>query len=401
MGNNTYPESFLNDYPRISEIEDMIDFCRQYESVYIYGASENCEYLAKFLGISEIKVDGYAVTRYEKRNFHICDLPIISIDRIGDGPVCGKTGILLGLADKYYEYVISILRDKGLSYFRISEHNKREIANCLRPQPVGRLMLEVNLVDHCNLKCRNCDHYSNFADKRILDINDYTRDIERLSEICAGSLEAIKLVGGEPLLNPNVVEFLRVTRKHFPHSRIPLITNGLLLLNMSDEFWGALAKYNVLLHVTEYPTGVDYAAISKKVADYGVLNNNLINNGLFSDKKNFMVKFPFDLSGKQDKYSFIGCHHRICSCVLKHGRIYSCPPLAYIDHFNKYFGQNLLVSQDDWIDLHSVNNYQEIADFLAGRVPFCRYCDVKHRFHHTNKFDWRQSSLELEEYLWS
>jgi MoaA/NifB/PqqE/SkfB family radical SAM enzyme len=399
MNSGSYPVSFLNEYPRISEIEDMVDFCARHETIYIYGASENCEYLAKFLKISGIVVAGYVVSTLEKRNFHICALPILSVDDIPD---YGNAGILLGLSEKYYEFVISILKDKEIGYFRMSEHNKREIAGCLRPQPVGKLMLEMNLVDHCNLKCRNCDHYSNIAPKKFLSIEEFTRDIELLAQICAGSLEAIKLVGGEPLLNPDIVKFLKVTRKHFPHSRIPLITNGLLLLRMGDEFWRALADYNVLLHVTEYPSGVNYEAIHAKVLEYGVLNNNLNNNGLFDDDSpKYMVKFPFDIKGNQKRFYFIGCHHRICSCVLRHGRIYPCPPLAYIEYFNRHFGQNLLVSDADYIDLYQVSHYQEIADFLSGRIPFCRYCDIKHRFHHGNRFEWEQSSGQLEEYIWA
>lgn len=395
--NNVYPESFLNEYPRFSEIEDMINFCKCHDSVYIYGASKNCEYLGKFLQISGIKIKGYVVSSLEKRNLSIHDAPIVLIDEI---PIDQNAGILLGLSDMYYEFVISILKDKEFDYFRISEHNKREITRCLTPQPVGKLMLEVNLTDHCNLKCRSCDHYSNFAKKQILNINEFTRDIERLSQLCAGSLEAIKLVGGEPLLNPDIIDFINITRKNFPYSRIPLITNGLLLLNMNDDFWVALAENNVLLHVTEYPTKVDYKAIHEKALKFGIKNENLVNNGLFAGEKKFMVKFAFDITGNQDKYEFICCHHRICSCVLKHGRIYPCPPMAYINHFNEHFNQNLVVSPNDYIDLCKVQNYQEIANFLAGRIPFCRYCDIKHRFHHTNRFDWQRSSGELEEYIW-
>jgi hypothetical protein len=135
--------SFLNEYPRISEIEDMVDFCARHETVYIYGASENCEYLAKFLNISGILAAGYVVSTLEKRNFHICALPVLSADDI---PAGSNAGILLGLSEKYYEFVISILKDNGIDYCRINEHNKRN----------GRQKKLETVIPNCTHKERGC-----------------------------------------------------------------------------------------------------------------------------------------------------------------------------------------------------------------------------------------------------
>jgi MoaA/NifB/PqqE/SkfB family radical SAM enzyme len=396
MINDAYQE-YLNNYPQISEIEEMIGFCRCHKHIYIYGTSENCEYLSKYLCVSGVSVEGYVITKTERCQFNVFHLPIFTIDNI---PNRESVGILLGLADKYKEYVISILKDTRFDIFRVSDHNRQTIANCLRPQLIEMRQIEVNVTDHCNLNCWGCNHFSNLVEgEHFLDFDEYSRDISHLSEICAGSLKAIKLLGGEPLLHPNIIDFIKVTRNCFPHSNIPIVTNGLLLLKMGAEFWQTLVENNIFLRVTKYPIGVDYKKILKKAVDYGFLNSNLNNNGSFSYDKGHMIMFPFDLSGNQEKYYFINCHHRGCT-VLRHGKIYPCPQIAYIDYFNKKFNKELRVLENDYIELHKVKDYNEINKFLSNRVPFCNYCDIKHRYHHKNKFEWGKSTKEIEEYLW-
>lgn len=396
---NSYEQNFLIDYPRISELEELIDFCREHKLLYVYGASETCQYLAKYLDVSGYEIKGYVTTKEEKRKLLVFERPLIAVDELG---ASADVGILLGLSENYQEYVISLLKDKGMTYFRISGHNKREIARCMRPQAVTQLILEVNVCDHCNLKCRNCDHYSNLIEEEhFLDVDEYRKDMERLSQLTAGSLEAIKLVGGEPLLHPQINKIIEITRANFPHSRIPLATNGILLLKMSDEFWHCMAENDVLLHVTEYPLNIDLQAIKQKADAFGVMNNNLKNNQLVSDgAPKLMIKFPFDLSGKQEKFYFIGCHHRYGCCVLRHGKIYACPPMAYIEYFNKAFGENLQIDVEDSLDLYSVKNYKQISEFLSRRAKFCDFCDVKHRYHHGNRIEWGVSEKTKEEYLW-
>jgi MoaA/NifB/PqqE/SkfB family radical SAM enzyme len=394
-----YEQSFLIEYPHISELENMVSFCRRFKTLYVYGASENCQYLAKYLSISEIEVAGYMTTTPEYKQTQIHNLPKITADSIDD---FSDVGIILGLSEKYQEYVISLLADKGcINYFCVSEHNKQEIARCLRPQAVTKLIIEINVCDHCNLKCRNCDHYSNLVDEEVfLDVAEYEKDIKRLSDLTAGSLEAIKLVGGEPLLHPDICEILRLTRKHFPFSRIPLITNGILLLSMSEEFWQCLADERILLHLTEYPIKLDMKAIDEKIRLYGVYNYNLHNNRLYDDDSpKYMTKFPFVLSKDTPKFYFIGCHHRFCSCVMKRGKIYACPPMAYVEHFNKAFGMNLQIDDEDTLDIYSAKTYREIADFLTRRANFCDYCDIKSRYSYKNREVWDISKKSIEEYI--
>ncbi|MDR1881457.1 MAG: radical SAM protein [Prevotella sp.] len=397
MANTGSYQEYINTFPRISEIENMVQFCRCHKQVYIYGTSDNSEYIAKYLNTSGVPIEGYLVTDAERYQFNIFHLPVFAIDDLSNQE---SVGVLLCLADEHQKDFIE--NTYKFDIFRVSEHNCQRITNCLRPHGVKMRQIEINVVDHCNLCCSSCNHFSNLVEEEyFLDFEEYSRDISRLSEICSGNLKVIKLLGGEPLLHPDIVDFIKVTRIHFPYSNISFVTNGLLLLKMGNEFWKSLIEYNVFLRVTKYPIGLDYAKILNKAAVFGIINSNLNNSGHFSENKGHMIKFPFDLSGNQEKYYFINCHHRIGCTVLRHGKIYPCPQIAYIDYFNKQFNKTLNVTENDYIELHKIKSYYEIEEFLSNRVPFCDYCDIKHRYHPLNKFEWRKSAKDIEEYLWS
>ena len=74
---------------------------------------------------------------------------------------------------------------------------------------------EYHISDHCNLKCRGCGHYSNIAIPRFGDLEKYIKDLERLKELFWG-IKTIRLMGGEPLLNNKLSDFMFYTRDFFP-----------------------------------------------------------------------------------------------------------------------------------------------------------------------------------------
>ena len=73
-----------------------------------------------------------------------------------------------------------------------------------------------------------------------------------------------------------------------------------------------------------------------------------------------------------------------------------CPVAAHIDLFNKKFGKDLEIKKEDDLDIYQINSWKEIAEFSCQYVPFCSYCDLKHRGHHS---EWKASSKTIEEYI--
>ena len=75
--------------------------------------------------------------------------------------------------------------------------------------------------------------------------------------------------------------------------------------------------------------------------------------------------------------------------------LYTCSIRPYAEYFNNAFNQRLALADDDYIDIYKANTYEELAEFVTKRVPFCRYCDIKNR----RVFDWERSNRTIDEYV--
>lgn len=64
-------------------------------------------------------------------------------------------------------------------------------------------------MEHCNLKCAGCTHFSSIAKEEYLDIGEFQKDITRISELTNSRARFINLLGGEPLLHPQVEAFFQ------------------------------------------------------------------------------------------------------------------------------------------------------------------------------------------------
>src|ERR1700722_2740755 len=97
--------------------------------------------------------------------------------------------------------------------------------------------LELNVVEHCNLSCRSCSHLSPVMPKRRIETGSLEHDLTVLGRYYHATW--LKLVGGEPLLHPNVADLADEIRRSGVADGIYLTTNGVLLPRMGPEFWRA------------------------------------------------------------------------------------------------------------------------------------------------------------------
>ena len=136
-----------------------------------------------------------------------------------------------------------------------------------------RPKLDVQVCDHCNLRCAGCLHFAPLAEERFLDVDEYERDLSRLASIdgIEGYFGTVVLMGGEPLLHPRIADIVRVTRARLPGQDVVLCTNGLLLRRMGDGLWRALAECDVGLLISPYPLRVDYEGLAALARERGVL----------------------------------------------------------------------------------------------------------------------------------
>ena len=62
--------------------------------------------------------------------------------------------------------------------------------------PLESIHIEVNINKDCNLNCRGCDHFAPVAEADTLELDVFEQDMKRLSEVMAGHIHRIILLGG-------------------------------------------------------------------------------------------------------------------------------------------------------------------------------------------------------------
>lgn len=240
-------------------------------------------------------------------------------------------------------------------------------------QPLELLQFEVQVSDHCNLKCINCNHFAPLAKSGFLNVENYSRDCERLSELFDSEVEFINLMGGEPLLHPRINEIMEITRKYFCKGHIKLVTNGLLLSEMKQEFWDVCKRNNIEIGITKYPVSLDYGLFEEKASSNG-LQFEYYGNG----ERRQMLRLPVDPKGDFDPVeNFRQCiwgNYWITLCG--DGRLYTCTKAACAHHLKDYFDLDIELSEQNSVDIYNVQDADELVRKLAEPVPFCKYCDL-------------------------
>ena len=258
-------------------------------------------------------------------------------------------------------------------------------------KPRKILQFEVHLTDHCNLNCARCSHFSPIAPEYYLNCETFEQDCIRLFELTHGKIERMHLVGGEPLLHPELNKILTIAGKYFNDGVIEIITNGILLLKQPEEFWEICKKNKITIIITNYPVKRNDEKIKELAKTHEI---DLEYWG--GDVKTFH-HIPLDINGEQDpEENFKKCESKNLCIQLKEGKLYTCPTAAYIKIFNEYFKKKLDTSENDYVDIYKVRNIKEIFKNLSKAIPFCRYCNMPDA---KSGIEWSISDKKITEWI--
>lgn len=247
--------------------------------------------------------------------------------------------------------------------------------------------LETHLVHHCNLNCVGCSHFSPLVDEKwFADIDSYEKDIERISEF-SFPLKVIKLMGGEPLLHPEIISFFEVTRRHLKETKIILVTNGILLSSKEDKFWRACHDNGVSIEISGYPIDLDVKKINHLASKYSV---DLFYKKVQGEMRARYLEPEPKFSARRN---FNKCCMANCTTLLE-GKLYPCSLGTYINFFNE--SSNTHFPEEKGLDLHRKNlSKEQILNYINSPIELCKYC-VTTSIPSTK---WRKSSLEIEEWV--
>lgn len=226
--------------------------------------------------------------------------------------------------------------------------------------------LEFHVADQCNLNCKACEHYSGLVkEPHFPNLENFTRDFERLHEFI-DDIGIIRILGGEPLLNPELNEYIKLSRRLYPQAEIYIVTNALLLMKMPEEFFETLRQSDAEIWISFYPPLESKMPEIKKF-----LESKHVLFGVSSLNKTFTMKQTLNRHD-HPREIFLRCLQAHCHNLYE-GKIAACFLPFTTKYFNAYYGKNL--PEDGALDLYDPTlTTEKLKAHLLKPFERCRYC---------------------------
>ncbi len=254
-----------------------------------------------------------------------------------------------------------------------------------REQSDGRahkVKLDYHIVGQCNLRCAGCGQNSPFRRKDLTPLSVFEEDVERLAKIMR--VDTLYLLGGEPLLHPEIVEFARVARRAGLAEQVGVWTNGLLLARQPDDFWAEFDTIAISLYPLDERSQkmLDRDLISRKAKEHDTGLFYLLHDEFREALVDYPIEDPQLVSDiYQTCYKAVHCH------VVRNGRYYRCPISHSLDAYLQQIGYDTDFATEDGLLLEDrPDMLDRIHDFLKGEKALgaCQFClgSVGNRFAH-------------------
>lgn len=347
--------------------------------IFIFGASKNGHNIKRILEKStDVCVDFYVDNNKKKQGLIMDGLKILSMDdmisKIEESYEESK--VLVALLKP--ESVVNQIRESRLAIkvfvlsgqYRLTPSLDSMMfhdAMCEIDYTLYRLdYLEVHVAHHCNLKCKGCGHMSNLVPEEFPSIEQFVKDLHQLKKYVWG-IRRFRLLGGEPLLNPELPEYIIATREVYPDADIVVVTNGLLIPYIKDIVLTTMRNNFVSFDVSCYPPTAEMKErIECRCVEYDV------QYGIGHEIDKFFRGLP--VTEEKDPYiAFDTCGSKKCHFMLD-GKISLCGVPILRDKFYKY-SEKKTVCSEAIIDLYDDNLTSEKLHYLMTHPNRqCGFC---------------------------
>lgn len=248
--------------------------------------------------------------------------------------------------------------------------------------------IEINAALHCNMSCKSCAHLSPLFRKKNVDPVMMVRDLEILSHSYHASY--VKIMGGEPLLNPNLLELIKAVASTGIADEILLTTNATLLHKAPEELWDVIDSLELSLYPSRLPDKERLESFKSKAALHKVkLLINYYDNFRFS----YSAERNEDISLVQDVYDTCKMAHFWHSHTVIDGWFFRCPQSVFIPQQDEAGGWN---SEVDGLRISGEPGFAEsLYKFLTRPQPLkaCESClgsvGKLHSHQELRRADWR------------
>lgn len=226
--------------------------------------------------------------------------------------------------------------------------------------------IEMHIVNHCNLNCNCCNHFSPLADSWFITLEDFVNQITELKNNIP-NIKTFLILGGEPALHPNLLEICIKAREILgPTVYIEVLSNGTIIHKIAENK-DIYLQYNINFTFTSYynKTKIDEIKTLKPLG-------RIFNTRILS--RQTLVEPNGSIDGH---YNFFNClNHKLPCFTLKDYKLFICPFSAHIDIYCKKANEKIpLIKDNDYLVISEIkNNLDKIQTFCFSPKHICNYC---------------------------
>lgn len=204
-----------------------------------------------------------------------------------------------------------------------------------------------------------------------MSFEKFTQDFAQLRKFI-DDFGAIRILGGEPLLNPEVCEYVKFCRQLYPETPLHLATNAILLPKMSDEFFNTIRENNAIIWISFYPP-----MQSKMPEIQRLLEAKRVSYTIGGLVTNFFKNQTLNANATPAE-NFIKCGWSQCHNFCD-GKIAACFKPFVTKYFNAYYNKNL--PEDGALDLYEEGlTTEKLKAHLQKPFQRCMYCTENQSF---------------------
>lgn len=291
--------------------------------------------------------------------------------------------------------------------------------------------LEFYITNVCNLTCDGCNRYNNYKftgwqswDEAKPILTEWAKKIEIKHPV---------ILGGEPLLNPDIVKWITGLRKLWPeHSGVQVQSNGTRIdrvrglfdaLNPLEGNWIGISIHNpddreeifqrirnflrndvIETQDKNHPIGSDFQFIHRKTNTHvhAWMSNKFVQSNITLQPDGRYTLYNSNPTLAHENCTF----RRFKNYHMIRGKIYKCGPSALMPEFDQQY--NFDISDEDRTLLYSyqplsVDEFdtrgQEFFNNIDNEIPQCKFCPESYEYKPITfsnlKKPWRQDSTTV------
>jgi organic radical activating enzyme len=281
--------------------------------------------------------------------------------------------------------------------------------------------IEVYITNVCNLNCVNCNRFNNHNFRGWQDWKDYESVYEQWAKVIR--LDRVTFLGGEPLLNPSILQWIDGFNQVFK-VRVQILTNGTRLNSVpglyercidilepqngpahgrnwigvsihnpafQERYFDEIRKFlkgDIQVYTPDHPDNIDncltWGAQHAFVDENGVRVHVWDYTDFYTAAIQLNEQGRFTLHQSDPESAHAVCGQAIFkSYHFIRGKIYKCGPVGLFPEFDQQ--HNLDISAEDRALINAyrplaVDEWQsrglEFFDTIDNHIPQCKFCPV-------------------------